>query len=104
MTLLPRKLGARELLASGGLAALRLCSPAEAAYIDPTGDFLSSYTGPHNGDLDVVNFDAQFDGTTFTFSSTSNAAIGTTPGGIFVWGVDRGAHTAGFGAFRPGVL
>ena len=104
MIFLPRKLWPAQLLAVVTLVALPLCSPAEAAYIDPTGDFLSSYTGPQNGDLDVVNFDAQFDGTTFTFSSTSNGAIGTTPGGIFVWGVDRGAHTAGFGAFRPGVL
>lgn len=74
------------------------------AFSDPANDYLSTYTGPQNGDLDVLTFDATFDGTTFTFSQTSNGTVGTTPGGIFVWGVNRGGNTAGFGAFRPGVL
>lgn len=96
----------KSVVAAGlALAFSVFAAPAEAAPIsDPIGDFLDSYTGPHNGDLDVVSIDPIFDGGTFTLRSTSNGAIGTTPGGIFVWGVNRGSNTAGFGAFRPGVL
>ena len=82
--------------------ALAMAEPL--AFSDPANDYLSTYTGPQLGDLDVLTFDATFDGSTFTFSETSNGAIGTTPGGLFVWGVNRGSNTAGFGAFRPGVL
>jgi hypothetical protein len=67
------------------LAALPFAS-AEAGIIDPAGDFLDSYTGPHGGDLDVLTADATFDGATF------------------VWGVDRGTNATPFGAFRPGVM
>lgn len=87
------------------LAFSAFTAQAMAAPIsDPVGDFLDSYTGPRNGDLDVVSIDPIFDGGTFTLRSTSDGAIGTTPGGIFVWGVNRGSNAAGFGAFRPGVL
>lgn len=75
-----------------------------ALITDPAGDFLSTFTGPHNGDLDVLMAQAFFNGTNFTFTSLENGPIGTSPDGLFVWGVDRGTHTAGFGAFRPGVL
>ena len=87
--------------------ALYLLSPAGASAApmsDPIGDFLPSYTGPHGADLDVIAVDPIFDGGTFTLRSTSAGAIGTTPGGIFVWGVNRGSNTAGFGALAPGVL
>jgi hypothetical protein len=36
-------------------------------------------------------------------SSTSNALIGTTPAGVFVWGINRGAGFASFPAVAPGV-
>jgi len=71
---------------------------------DAKGDFLSSYTGPQNGDMDVMTAQATFDGTNFTFMSVEAGKVGTTSDALFVWGVDRGTHTAGFGAFRPGVL
>jgi len=72
--------------------------------IDEPNVFLSSFAGPHNGDLDVLNAEAFFDGTNFTFTSTENGPIGTTPGSLFVWGVDRGLHNPFFGTFQPGVL
>lgn len=79
--------------------------PAGAATInDPANDFLPSYTGPRNGDLDVLNAQVFFDGANFTFTSTENGLIGTTPGGIFVWGINRGAGTPGFPVIAPGVL
>lgn len=90
--------------AAAALSLTFLASPVLAApIIDPIGDFLDSYTGPHGADLDVVSIDPTFDGHTFTLTSTSAGAIGTTPGGIFVWGVNRGTNATPFGAFRDGV-
>lgn len=88
------------------LAILGWCagSAAAAVIIDPANDFLSTFPGPFNGDLDVLKAEVFFDGTNFFFTSTQNGAIGTTPGALFVWGVDRGSGTPRFGAFRPGVL
>src|SRR2546423_13177966 len=86
------------------VVAPTIASAAPLPFTDPAGDFLSTFTGPQNPDLDVIAFDATFDGATFTFTDQANGPIGTTTGGIFVWGVNRGSNTPGFGAFRPGVL
>jgi hypothetical protein len=81
-----------------------IAQPSSAAAItDPAGDFIPSYTGPHNGDLDVLNAQVFFDGSSFSFTSTQNGAIGTTPGAVYVWGINRGAGTAGFPDIAPGV-
>ncbi len=78
--------------------------PSTAALItDPAGDFLPSFTGPHNGDLDVLSAQVFFNGSDFRFTSTLNGAIGTTPSAIYVWGVDRGAGMHGFPTIAPGV-
>src|SRR4051812_40016239 len=80
-------------------------APLFAAPIsDEAGDFLSTLDGPRNGDLDVFSAEVVFDGVNFTFRSTENGSIGTTPGSLFVWGVDRGLHNPFFGSFRDGVL
>lgn len=60
---------------------------------DTPGDILPSYTGPAAPDLDVTSVTALFDGVNFRLSATMNGDIGTTPNGIYVWGVDRGAGT-----------
>ncbi len=85
------------------LCMLPALSPA-AVITDPVGDFLSTYTGPRNGDMDVLRAEVLFDGSSYFFTSTSNAAIGTTPGGVFVWGIDRGAGLPILSAIAPGVL
>lgn len=84
-------------------AALLLCGAfagapggARAGIIDPTGDFLSTYGGRHNGDLDVVAADVRYDGTNFYLHAVLNGAVGTSNGAIYVWGFNRGAGTAGF--------
>lgn len=64
---------------------------------DHSGDFLSTYTGPHNGDMDVLNISESIVGSNFVLSSTLAGPIGTTANAIYVWGVNRGAGTAGFG-------
>lgn len=86
-----------------GLAvALLATAPAQAVIIDPTGDFLDVYTGPQNGDLDVTAVDAVLTGSgSVTLTGTHAAAIGTTTGAVYVWGIDRGAGTEPFPTFDP---
>lgn len=79
---------------------------ASAGAITTNSGFLGTYTGPQNGDLNVASAQVFFDGTNFDFTSTMTAAVGTTTGVDYIWGVDRGllADEANFGAFAPGVL
>lgn len=70
---------------------------------DAVNDFIPTYTGPKGADLDVVSNESSFDGSTFSFAGTMNGAIGTTPIGVYVWGVDRGVGTARFGDIATGV-
>ena len=84
------------------LAALALAAgSAQAIGIsDATGDFLPSYTGVIGGDLDVIGAFVTYNPNTdrFVFSATLDADIGTTPGAVYVFGIDRGAGTARFAA------
>jgi hypothetical protein len=63
---------------------------------DPQGDFLATYPGPHNGDLDVRGAEVRYDGTNFYLHAILDGPVGFTPGGIYVLGFNRGAGTAGF--------
>ena len=65
---------------------------------DPIGDFLATYTGPRNGDVDVVRAFAGYDpgSNRFSFSGTFAGAVGTTPGAFYVFGLNRGAGTERF--------
>jgi len=65
------------------------------AATDPAGDFLPTYAGPKNGDMDVLSSDVVFHpaANTFTFMATFNGPVNTTPGALYVWGVDRGTGT-----------
>lgn len=69
---------------------------------DPAGDFISTYTGPQAGDVDVLSATVAYDGTDYIFNATMNGAIGTTSGALFVWGFDRGQGTARFSPGIPG--
>ncbi|MBX9579675.1 MAG: hypothetical protein K2X87_05140 [Gemmataceae bacterium] len=80
------------------LAAVAPSAARAAITTDPAGDFLATFTGPHNGDLDVTGVEVLFDGSVFTLHAVVDAPVGTTAGGFYVWGVNRGAGTAGFGA------
>lgn len=84
---------AAPLLLAGALFA----TPAAAApAIDPLGDFTPIYVGPRGADLDVLSTEVFGGLTSFTFTAELAGAIGTTPGGVYVWGVDRGQGTARF--------
>jgi hypothetical protein len=86
-------------------AALIGGGPASAAgntpLRDAAGDFLSTYTGPRNGDLDVLGVQVGIGPRLIRLTSWQNGTIGTTAGSIFVWGVNRGAGTARFVGATP---
>jgi hypothetical protein len=88
-------------------AALVLgAGPAAAVgVVDPAGDFLPSFTGAHNGDLDVLSSLVSYDPgrDIFHFTATLNGAVGTTPGGFYVWGLDRGTGTERFLTSAPAI-
>ena len=76
---------------ASAFALLMSATAAPAAITDPAGDLLGTYTGPSNGDVDILSGDVAFDGTSYFLSTTMNGAVGTTTGSLFVWGVDRGS-------------
>jgi hypothetical protein len=78
---------------------------AAQASTDPVGDFLPTYVGPRNADVDITAVDFTWNGgSTFTLFSRSAGDLGQTPGALFVWGIDRGQGTARFPTLAPGVL
>ena len=86
-------------------AVTSLCGVASGAtFIDPTNDFIPSFVGPHNGDLDVKSADLTLNGQQFTFTTTLAGPVGTTTGSLYVLGLDRGKGTARFPVIAPGVL
>lgn len=93
-----------RLLAST-VAALALASPLASHALDgitdPQGDFLGSFAGSiDSADLDVVAATVLYNAGTDTFflKATLDGDVGSTATGVYVWGVNRGAGTAGFGA------
>ncbi|MDN3919684.1 PEP-CTERM sorting domain-containing protein [Roseateles violae] len=98
---------ARKTLAgAAALCALALAAPAAQALgvTDASNDFIASFTGPHAGDLDVLGSFVTYNPMTdkFVFAGTMNGDIGTTPGSFYVWGINRGAGTAGFASIGVG--
>ncbi len=79
-------------------------SSASAGFADKADDFLASYTGVKNGDLDVIEAEVTYDKVLdqFAFKGTMNAAIGTTTGVTYVFGLDRGQGTARFASLGLG--
>ena len=84
-----------------GLCDVAFCSIAIAATLpspisDPTYDFVSTYIGPRNSDLDIVEFTAQFDLTrsVFIFRAKLSGAIRQTPNSVYVICVNRGNGSA----------
>lgn len=87
------------------LLALGAASVQAQSIIDAAGDFLPTYTGPQNGDVDVLSAFAGYNASTdrFSFSGTFAGAIGTTAGAFYVWGLDRGVGTERFVTGSPSV-
>lgn len=74
-------------------ATLLLAAEAAAASTvsDPTGDFLPSYSGAQNADLDLLSVSVTFDGTKFLLGTATAVPITNTPGLLYVFGINRGA-------------
>ena len=85
-------------------AALVASGASAAPLADAAGDFLATYTGPKNADLDVRSSEVRLATGVFDFRATLGGDIGTTTGGLYVFGVNRGAGTARFGALASNVL
>lgn len=92
-------------LIAAAAAILATAGAAHATQItDPANDFYVGYTGPQNGDLDVLTTSADIVGTNLILGAKVNGTVGTTPNWQFVWGINRGNGTARFGATLAGVL
>lgn len=86
-------------LAALALSSLPLASHALDGITDPKGDFLTTFAGSSaSTDLDVLSASVFYNPNTdlFTLTATMDGLIGTTATGFYVWGVNRGAGTAGF--------
>jgi hypothetical protein len=79
---------------STAVALLVSATAASAAIVDPAGDFLPTYTGPTNSDVDILSTNVGFDNTNFYLSATESGSIGSTANSLFVWAVDRGSGIA----------
>ena len=83
------------------VAAVLPLQAVASTVIDPTGDFLPSFVGPRNSDLDVQRLTVALDGANFRINALLAGAVGQTAGGFYVLGVNRGAGTARFAANDP---
>jgi hypothetical protein len=99
----------RLLLVAGAIVTLAGAGSAHATTIsDPTGDFLGSFVGNHDPDLDVTSFRVSFDAATTTFSLNATFAGPINPAlpGLYVIGVNTGTGAiAPFGGIgEPNVI
>ncbi len=81
------------------LSVTTIGAPAPAwaeAITDPANDFIPSFKGAKNGDLDVLSAFTTYNGTNFTIGATLNGTIGTTANSSYVFGFNRGAGTNNF--------
>jgi hypothetical protein len=100
----------RKLLLSA-VAAITLAGGGTAhalSVVDPTGDFLGSFVGDHDADLDVTAFSVAFDNVanTFKLDATFAGAINPSKPGLYAIGVNTGTGViAPFGGIgNPNVI
>lgn len=83
------------------VAAMGLAGAAHAGSIlDPVGDFLPSYTGPHQADLDITSLSVSYNPVTMNFLILSTFAGAVDPAlpGFYVIGANTGTGTGPFGS------
>jgi hypothetical protein len=85
----------RALLAAAALFALTSGAAHAATVTDPSGDFLASYTGSHDPDLDVTSFTVNYNASVsdFMLSATLAGPIDPSKAGVYVIGVNTGTGT-----------
>jgi hypothetical protein len=83
-----------------GLACALSLGAASAGVVDAVGDYVAGFGGSTAGDLDVLSASVVYRPTAhlFTLEGTMAANIGSSAGGFYVYGVDRGQGTARFAA------
>lgn len=99
----------RRLLLAAGAALLLAGGPAHAVtLVDTAGDFLPSFVGSHDADLDVLSFGVDYNAATSQFQLTAilAGAIDPSKAGLYVIGVNTGTGlNHPFGALgQPNVL
>jgi hypothetical protein len=89
-------------ICAAGLTTLAQAVP----FIDSSNDFLTSYTGNKDADLDVVQVDVVIDpqDQTITFSGTMRGDIDKASQKLYVFGVDRGRGSVGRDLVFQGAL
>jgi hypothetical protein len=86
------------LLAAGAVLALAAAPAQATAVVDPAGDFLPTFIGPNDADLDVTSFAVDYDAVAMAFNLNATLAGDIDPSGpgFYVIGVNTGT-----GAIRP---
>jgi hypothetical protein len=100
---LRRSMSTAALLAAGLMFAWS-SGPARAdELLDPVGDLLPTYSGPHDPGLDVVAHEVTFMGDRLVLSGRMAGPIAPTQaiGGLYLFGLDRGQGTPRFRAGTP---
>lgn len=70
-------------------------TPARAgAVTDPSGDFLPTFAGTRNADLDVLSASAVLNGSNIILSGTVAGPVGANA--LYVFGIDRGVGNVNF--------
>ena len=96
------KMSVIKLLCAVSLLVSPVLGHALTSITDSRNDFLPTFGGLANGssmpDLDVLSATVLYDASTdlFKLTATMDGPIGTTADSLYVWGVNRGAGTAGF--------
>ena len=81
-----------------------LSSTASANVIfDGNGDFLDTYSGPHDGGLDIEVAEVILHEDRIFFGGAVFGDVQKTAGASYVWGIDRGTGTAGLFNGTPSV-
>ena len=99
----PTRLSSHKNSRTLGLLAAALCAAGLAGHaqalpvVDASNDFLPSYTGAKDADLDVLQADVVIDpkAQTVTFSATMKGNIDTRSPKLYAFGVDRGRGEVG---------
>jgi len=87
-----------RLLAAAAALTLVAGSAHAVTVSDPTGDFLPSFAGTHDADLDVTSFGVTYEAgaAAFLLQATFAGAIDPAKAGLYVIGVNTGT-----GAIKP---
>jgi hypothetical protein len=89
------------LIAATAAFALAAGGAHASSVVDPTGDFLPTFVGTHDADLDVTSFGVSYNPVLSSFLLTATLAgpIDTSKAGLYVIGINTGTGPAApFGA------